>query len=128
MSWADALVNYLPGYYRVNHERVRVIFEAEERMNSYDIALLLHDINAAGQYSKFIVKFNGNAIECQFFMTVDGLLAKDHIKCDLDGHVSMVFTIAKSSSEAIDNALEDIQLVKNTCQRFPWSQTDETSS
>lgn len=128
MSWADALVDYLPGYYRVDHERVSVIFEAEERMNSYDIELLLHATKAVEQYSQYVVKFHGSAIECKFFMAVDGSLAKDHIKCDLDGHVNMVFTVAKSSSEAIDNATEDIQLVKNTCQRFPWSQTDETSS
>lgn len=128
MSWADALVDYLPGYYRVDHERVRVIFEAKECMNSYDIELLLHDTNAAEQYSQFMVKFNNNGIGCQFFMMVDGSLAKDQIKCNLDGQVNMVFTIAKSSSEAIDNALEDIQLVSNTCQRFPWSRTDETSS
>ena len=128
MSWADALADYLPSYYRVNHERIRVIFEAQEHMNSYDITLLLHNINYNNVYSQFVVNFNDGAIECRSFVTLDGTLAQDHIKYNLDGQVSMVFTIAKSSSEAIDNAVEDIQLVKNTCQRFPWSQTDETPS
>ena len=96
MSWADALADYLPGYYRVNHERIRVIFEAEEHMNSYDITLLLHNINPKEVYSQFVVTFNDNAIECRSFVTLDGIIAQDHVKCDLDGHVNMVFTIAKS--------------------------------
>lgn len=127
MSWADALVDYLPGYYRVDHERVRVIFEAKECMNSYDIVLLLHNVNANEQYGEFMVTFNGDAIACQFFMAIDGSSAKDQIKCSFDGRKRTVFTIAKSTSEAIRNAIEDIRLVEDVCHWFPWSQTDETS-